>query len=203
MLVLVTEETSPRARPLSVEDRKAMIIDAVTPLVIAHGREVTSRQMAQAAGIAEGTVFRAFGDKESLIAAVVDRFLDPGPLREGLKSIDRTLPLEQKINDILFHLRSRFEGVFGMMNALGMTERPHNTNTSNEYAAIIIDVLQPDLDDLRVTPAMVTRFVRLIAFATAIPAFNDSTGFTTAELVSLIQFGVAGAPAEGHDPHAA
>jgi AcrR family transcriptional regulator len=198
----VPETITGRAQPLSVAERRSMIIGAVTPLVIAKGRAVTSRQMAEAAGVAEGTIFRAFGDKESLIAAVVDRFLDPEPLREGLRSIDPALPLDQKISDILFHLRSRFQGVFGMMNALGMTERPPIPNARNEYVAIIVDLLKPDLGELRVTPELVTRFVRLIAFSTAIPAFNDSTGFTTEELVSLIQFGVAGAPAEREDPHA-
>jgi AcrR family transcriptional regulator len=185
-----------------VDERRSMIISAVTPLVIEKGRAVTSRQMAEAAGVAEGTIFRAFGDKESLISAVVDRFLDPEPLRDGLRSIDPSLPLDQKINDILFHLRSRFQGVFGIMNALGMTERPPIPNARNEYVTIIVELLQPDLGELRVTPEMVTRFIRLVAFATAIPAFNDSTGFTTAELVSLIHFGVAGVPAEREVPHA-
>ena len=46
-----------------------MIIDAVIPLILEHGVGITSRQIAEAAGVAEGTVFRAFGDKESLIAA--------------------------------------------------------------------------------------------------------------------------------------
>ena len=66
-----------RARPLSVEERQASIIDAVIPLLAVHGRDLTSRQIAEAAGIAEGTIFRAFGHKDSLITAAVAKFLDP------------------------------------------------------------------------------------------------------------------------------
>ena len=55
-----------------------MIIDAVIPLILEHGVGITSRQIAEAAGVAEGTVFRAFGDKESLIAAAADAFFERG-----------------------------------------------------------------------------------------------------------------------------
>ena len=47
-----------RAKALSVEDRQAMLIDAVTPLLLEHGQAVTTRQIADCAGIAEGTIFR-------------------------------------------------------------------------------------------------------------------------------------------------
>ena len=33
-----------RAQPLPPEDRKAMILDAMIPLLLEHGRSVTSRQ---------------------------------------------------------------------------------------------------------------------------------------------------------------
>ena len=63
-----------------------MIIDAVIPLLLEHGRAVTSKQIAEAAGIAEGTIFRAFGDKETLVQAAIEKYLDPEPLREALRS---------------------------------------------------------------------------------------------------------------------
>ncbi|MCU1430433.1 MAG: DNA-binding transcriptional regulator, AcrR family, partial [Actinomycetia bacterium] len=37
-----------------------MIVAATLPLLLEHGDRVTSRQIAEAAGIAEGTIFRAF-----------------------------------------------------------------------------------------------------------------------------------------------
>ena len=180
-----------------------MIIDAVLPLLVQHGRAVTTRQIADAAGVAEGTVFRAFGDKESLIEAAVEKFFDPAPLRIALQSIDRTLTLEQKLSDILFHLRARFQGIFGIMNALGMSARPPvNEAARHESSTIIAELLEADLAELRVPPEAVTRFIRIIAFSTAIPSFNDSVNFSSAELASLIRLGVAGVPAKGRNDNA-
>ena len=43
-----------------------MIVAATLPLLLEHGELVTTRQIAEAAGIAEGTIFRVFADKDEL-----------------------------------------------------------------------------------------------------------------------------------------
>ena len=53
-----------RWRPTSAG---APIVDAVVPLLLEHGGDVTTRQIAEAAGIAEGTIFRVFPDKAALL----------------------------------------------------------------------------------------------------------------------------------------
>ena len=52
-----------RARPLPPDDRREAILEAIIPLLQERGRNVTSRELAEAAEVAEGTLFRAFGDK--------------------------------------------------------------------------------------------------------------------------------------------
>jgi AcrR family transcriptional regulator len=186
-----------RARPLSVEDRRSMIIDAVIPLLMEHGRAVTTRQIADAAGVAEGTIFRAFGDKDSLVDAAVRKFLEPGPLNDTILAIDPELTLEQKINDILFHLRARMTGVVGIMNAVGMIGRPPARDDRQHFYDLIEQVLRPDLDTLNATTEQVGRFMRLIAFASSIGPFNQGQEMSTEELAKLITYGIAGSPAEG------
>ncbi|HUO45747.1 MAG TPA: helix-turn-helix domain-containing protein, partial [Acidimicrobiia bacterium] len=56
-----------RAEPLAPEDRRQAIVEAVIPLLVERGASVTTREMAEAAGIAEGTIFRVFPDKCALI----------------------------------------------------------------------------------------------------------------------------------------
>jgi AcrR family transcriptional regulator len=194
----VDETTRTRAKPMSIDERRAMIIDAVIPLLIEHGREVSTRQIADAAGIAEGTIFRVFADKEEIFGAAVEKFLDPGPLHERLRAIDPDLPLDAKINDILFQMRSRMTGIFGIMNAVGMQgpPRPHTPAPSN-FLDVIEDVLKPDLDELNVPADRVGALIRLIAFASAIPQFNEGHEMSTAELAQYITYGIAGNPAEG------
>ena len=86
---------APRTRAASMpfEERRRSIVDAAIPLLMEHGEQVTTRHVADAAGIAEGTLFRVFPDKDSLLSAVIDRILDPEPLEEALATIDAAQPL--------------------------------------------------------------------------------------------------------------
>src|SRR3979409_410727 len=87
--------TRRRAAALPPDERRSMIIEATVPLLIEHGEMVTTRQIADAAGIAEGTIFRAFADKDELLGAVIDAALDPAPLERALTTIDPSLPLPE------------------------------------------------------------------------------------------------------------
>ncbi|HET9301799.1 MAG TPA: helix-turn-helix domain-containing protein, partial [Propionibacteriaceae bacterium] len=65
-----------RAAPLPLDERRAALIAATEPLLEQFGREISTRQIAEAAGIAEGTIFRAFATKEELIDAVIKDSFD-------------------------------------------------------------------------------------------------------------------------------
>jgi AcrR family transcriptional regulator len=187
---------------MSVDERRAMIIDAVIPLLIEHGREVSTRQIADAADIAEGTIFRVFADKDAIFAAAVEKFLDPGMLHERLRAIDPELPLEAKVNDILFQLRGRMTGIFGIMSAVGMQGPPGGRRRPDNFSEIIDEILRPDLEQLHVSSDRIGSFLRLVAFASAIPHFNEGREMSTAELAKYITYGIAGHPAEGGSSNA-
>jgi AcrR family transcriptional regulator len=195
--VTETVDTRTRAKPLSPDDRRAAIIDAVTPLLIEHGRALTTRQIADAAGIAEGTIFRAFPDKDAIFEAAVEKFLDPTDINARLRAIDPELSLEAKVNDILVQLRGRMTGIFGMMQAAGVTGPPPRRPEVEDFVDVISDVLGPSLRELRVPPEQFTSFLRLVAFASSIRHFNQGHEIRTADLAHLITYGIAGAPAEG------
>jgi len=79
------------------DERRAAIIAAVVPLLHEHGEAVTCRQIAEAAGIAEGTIFRVFADKDELLLAAFDREVDLAPLEAAIRSIDSALAFEQRL----------------------------------------------------------------------------------------------------------
>jgi AcrR family transcriptional regulator len=86
-----------RVPALSPEQRRAALIAATIPLLREHGADVSTRQIAEAAGVAEGTIFGVFKDKVSLLRAAVLAALDPTPLLRDLRSIDPALPLRQRL----------------------------------------------------------------------------------------------------------
>lgn len=190
----MSDKTSTRASPLSVEERQDAIIDAVIPLLMDRGQAVTTRQIAEAAGVAEGTIFRAFGDKESLIRAAVAKHLDPGPLRRQLAGIDPALPLEAKVRRVIELLQARFSGVFRLMAAIPEGERPSRPPRPErtEYAGIVARALQPDLDRLTWPAERVAPLIRLIAFSTSMPMFSDDNPFTVDELTRFVLHGITG-----------
>jgi AcrR family transcriptional regulator len=171
-----------------------MIVDAVIPIIIEHGRDVTTRQIADAAGVAEGTIFRAFGDKETLIRAAAERYFELGPIRASMRAIDPASSLEDKVNEILFMMRERMRGVHGMMNALGMVGRPPVPENREGLESVIAAVLAPHLEELAVPPIRVLQFIRLVSLSASIPSFSQGQEISTGELARMITYGVAGKP---------
>ncbi|WP_454729426.1 TetR/AcrR family transcriptional regulator [Cellulosimicrobium protaetiae] len=93
-----------RARPLSREERRDTIAAATIPLLVEHGAAVTTRQIADAAGVAEGTLFRAFADKDEILHAAVVRSLDPAPAVAAIRLLpddDGLRPLVVSIVEFL------------------------------------------------------------------------------------------------------
>lgn len=183
-------EVRVRARPMAPDDRRDAILDAVIPLIKQHGRDVSTRQMAEAADVAEGTLFRAFGDKESILRAATERFMDPESLRDRLRAIDPDDPTEQKVREVFAALRERFEGVIGFSAALGLHgPPPRGARPDSEVWLGIVTALFGD-DDVAVPPATLAYYLRLLAFGASIPMFNDAHPFASDELVDLALHGV-------------
>ncbi len=190
--------TQRRAPALSVDERRDMILDAAVPLIIEHGQNVTTKQIADAAGIAEGTVFRAFADKQELVTAVFARFMDPEPFRRAVRAIDAAAPLEDKVRQIVVLLRERFTGVVGIMHALGGPDRAKLKGGHDgrhgprvEMATAVAGVLETESARLRIDAPTAAHLIRLIVFASEFPSLSEAKRLTTDELVDFILRGIA------------
>ncbi len=187
----VDATTKMRARPLSVEERRAAIVDAVIPLILEHGSEITTRQIAEAAGVAEGTIFRAFGDKDSIIDAAVERFFDPAPLQRQVAAIDGDLPLREKVLILFTLLQTRTRGVLNILGALGPRRHSSTHEPGEAFVDLLETVLAPHRDELRVPIVEIAYYLRLLALASSITPFNEPHPFTVEQLADLVVGGIS------------
>jgi AcrR family transcriptional regulator len=180
---------------MSVADRRESILDAVVPLLLAHGADVTTKDIADAAGIAEGTIFRAFADKDELIGLAVARFMDPEPTLCLLEKIDPALMLEDKVRAVADIYRERFTGVIGIVSALGHRKTPHehkpDPQAEARASAILTALFAPDADRFRIDPSLAVFFIRLLTFGSAMPMFTADRDVDTDQLVDFIMQGIA------------
>lgn len=180
-----------RARPLSPEERREAILEAVLPLLRERGRDVTSRELAEASGVAEGTLFRAFGDKESLLDAALRKLLDRREFLAELRRIPMDLPLDDKLGCIVSALRARFGEVFRIMTLFGIDRPPPLPGESQEeWLGIVRDLLEPELPALRVPVDTVVWYLRLVAFGASIEPFSHVRSFGAEELAGIVAHGV-------------
>jgi AcrR family transcriptional regulator len=189
-------DMTPRAAPLSPDERRRAIVDAVLPLLIEHGRAVTTRQMAEAAGIAEGTIFRVFDSKDALIDAALTEAFRPGPLIEGIERIDPDQPLRERLVAIVTVLQDRFVEIFGLMRAVGLVAPPRHPHGSDDEVAwrervtkSMAALVEPDRDRLRVPPEELLRLMRLLTFSGSHIEIADNRLLTPEEIVDVIMHG--------------
>lgn len=190
----VSAHIGTRARPLALEDRQAKIIETTMPLLVEFGPDLTSKQIAEAAGVAEGTVFRAFGDKEALIDAAIKQFLDPEPLRRDLRSIPVELTLDEKMLRIVELMRKRFSDVFRVMAAI-RKQHHQSHDTRRIFGEIIAEVLSPHLAELNWSPEQTAHVIRLMTFASSVKHFHTGVEFDSRELGTILLYGLVGKPA--------
>lgn len=192
---------------MAPEQRRAAIIEASLPLVLEHGLSVTTRQLADAAGVAEGTLFRVFADKEALVWAVVGEAMDPEPTLHGIKMIDRALPLRERLEACVEIQRERLLGVFNLLDALRINGpppehvKPHNhrdhDEINNEFRAAMVDLIGADDDQLRSSAIELAHVMRLLAFSATHPRISDGHPLSARQIVSVLLDGMAsrhGAP---------
>ena len=96
-----------RVPALAPEERRAALIEATIPLLREHGINISTRQIADAAGVAEGTIFGVFKDKASLIDAAVAKAFEPTPIIRALRAIDPAADLRTRLIAAAEILRER------------------------------------------------------------------------------------------------
>jgi len=115
---MTEEEKRRRAPAMSQEERRAAIVRSTLPLLIEHGGTVSTSQIAAAAGIAEGTVFRAFKDKQDLLMACMTAGMDSDEEIARIEGIDRTRPLQERLAEGVSAISGYLDRIWAVGQAL-------------------------------------------------------------------------------------
>jgi AcrR family transcriptional regulator len=155
-----------RVAALSPDERRAALIAATIPLLREHGTQVSTRQIAQAAGVAEGTIFGVFKDKVSLLRAAVLRALDPGPVLGELRAIDPALPLRDRLVRAVRLVREHVADHGAILHVVHGGLFVDDRHGFVEVMAIrhlivneVSSLIEPDARLLRRSPLIATRLV--------------------------------------------
>ncbi len=181
---------------MAPDKRRAMIAEQAVPLFLEHGAALTTRQLAEHLGLAEGTIFRAFGDKDSLIRAAVEAFFAQGRARmtEGL--VDPALPLDEKVAALVTGMRTWTSSMMRMLSLVDREDIPHFLSGPRDgtYRAAIAAVFAPDAAELALPLERLGSIMRIAGIAANAARVDEQAGLTDDELVHFILYGIAGVP---------
>ena len=190
-----------RATPLPPDARRAALMAATEPLLERFGRDVSTRQIAEAAGVAEGTIFRAFPTKEALIDACVAEAFDVQHTLDELASLDGAPDLEACVLAAVTVLQSRMRRVIALFHTLRVPPtspeevsdlRARQARDNEALMGALVDLLQPFAHQLRRPLADSATALRTVTFALTHPMLGAGEVSTPDQIADLLLHGLAG-----------
>jgi AcrR family transcriptional regulator len=187
---------------MAPDERRAALVEATLPLLYEHGRAVSTRLIAEAAGVAEGTIFRVFATKEELIDAAILKAFEPGRMAAVIAAIDEDAPLRDRAVALVRGMQKSFARIFLLMHKLGMTGPPETMTPDDPNRAKVIaasmqsmvDLIRPDQDQLTMPAASVVQMLRLLTFSGTHPKFAGSDILTPEQIVDTVLYGAVRRP---------
>ncbi len=182
-----------RASAMPPEQRRAAIIEAVRPLLAEYGESLTSKQIAAAAGIAEGTIFRVFADKDELLDAVLEAALDQEQFEAALCEIDIDQPFEAQLVEATLLIQRRVVDVWTLLSHLSAKRHEQVSRPMTDSPALA-EIFAAHPDRIRTAPIEAARLLRALTMSLTHPMIAAEAS-TAAEIVDVVLHGIGTEPA--------
>ncbi|MGR6917470.1 TetR/AcrR family transcriptional regulator [[Actinomadura] parvosata] len=198
-----------RVPAMAPEDRRAALIAATIPLLREYGAAVSTRQIAEAAGVAEGTIFGVFPDKASLVRAALMSAFDPRHALDALAAIPASAGLRARLCEAVTILRTRMSANANLLSvpkepmADDAEFREHMLDSRRRIQVALAEVMGPDRDRLRRSPDDAAQLLLMLIAVSVHRGFGAGADFADMEdeeIVSVLLDGLLVRPSSLPDP---
>jgi AcrR family transcriptional regulator len=193
---------------MSPDERRKAIVQAMLPLLAERGDEITTRQVAEAAGIAEGTIFRVFPDKKALMLAAAEEAINPADGAAAWEEAMREVgPLRDKVvvaaQRVLDRMRLTMAVMFAVRRHLGSHEELHRHDKKHfgppqfvldaqaELHRRLTGIFEAHRDELAVEPEVAAVALRSLIFGASRPELGMAPALSAEQIADLLLSGVA------------
>lgn len=197
---------------MTPDDRRRAILAVLVPLIVEHGGDVSTREIAQAAGIAEGTIFRVFPDKKSLMLAAAEEAINPA---DGQAAFDEAMAGSSGLREQVVVATGRVLDRMRMTMSVMMAVHQHLTPAHEEHDQTgegqgrprfgpppfvikaqedlhrrLTGLFEPHRDELAVEPAVAAVALRSLIFGASRPELGMAPALTADQIADLLLDGV-------------
>ncbi len=172
---------------MPAHERRQAIVDAVIPLVLQHGEMPTSREIAQAAGVSEGTIFNVFTDKSDLIDAVVETVTDPGRFEAAIEEIDHSRAFVDQLVEAVEKLQRRVVDIWRVVTIL-----PDTPVVAKRWAPspALVSLMSHPAAGVKFPPESAAGMLRAVTLSLSHPMMSDEP-MAPAAIVDVFLHGVS------------
>lgn len=189
---------------MAPDDRRRAIVDATVELLLNKGVDLSTKEIAQAAGVAEGTIFRAFETKDEVINAAICAAMQPDAALARIAELPSNQPLDERVEALLDVLVAEIRRTrslllhlaHGRNHPASSHDHRHPSpggihDARNRLSQATVDALDGYADQLRIPPQTAGHMLTALAVAETVTLTPDELSPSPETMADVVLHGIA------------